>query len=64
LNSLIIVSACFEESNYFGLDSFFADHRLRINAANVKVDYPRPVIKYGSIKSKSRRRKPPAGDSK
>ena len=63
LNELIIVSACFEESNYFRIDRFFADRRSRINAANVKVDYPRPVIKFDSANPRRRRRKPSAGDS-
>ena len=64
LNNLLIISANFEESNYFRIDRLFANHNLARNASNIKVEFPRPVIKFDSANPRRRRRKPSAGDSK
>jgi hypothetical protein len=60
LNNLLIISANFEESNYFRIDRLFANHNLRRNASNIKVGFPRPVIKFDSTNPRRRRRKPSA----
>ena len=60
LNNLLIISANFEESNYFRIDRLFASHNLRRNAPNIKVEFPRPVIKFDSTNPRRRRLKPPA----
>jgi hypothetical protein len=63
LNNLLIISANFEESNYFRIDRLFSKHNLARNASNIKVKFPRPVIKFDSANPRRRRRKPSAGDS-
>ena len=63
LNNLLIISANFEESNYFRIDKLFANHNLRRNAPNIRVEFPKPVIKFDSANPRRRRRKPSAGDS-
>jgi hypothetical protein len=63
LNNLLIISANFEESSYFRIDKLFANQNLRRNASNIKVEFPRPVIKFDSANPRRRRRKPSADNS-
>ena len=59
INKFLIVQKCFQQGKYFQMGVFFPSRSINPNKPSVLMQYPAPVIKFGSTNPKSRRRKPP-----